>query len=234
MPASAPDDPEPVPARTIFFVHIPKTAGSSIRSVLKRWFGARLMIFDSHDREAFAREWSDRRPLAVAGHFGFGLHEAVADCSPVYLSLVRDPVERFVSLYKHARQTPDHLLHPAAGAGLEDFLAHTLADPRARGQTVGIQCFFLTGKRTFEEALPGLRENYAVLAPTDRLAEFVAEAGAQLGRPAAGVPVLNVRPADPQLQEAARRLAGRIREAHIEDQRLHEHVSRCFPAAPCA
>jgi hypothetical protein len=219
---------------SVFFVHVPKTAGSSFRTVLKRWFGSELMIFDSHDRAAFSRAWEDRDgpARAVAGHFGFGLHQAAPGCRPIYLSLVRDPVERFVSLYKHALQTPDHLLHGAAGAGLESFLSHCLSEPRARGQTTGIQCFFVSGQRSFEDARPVVDEAYSLIAPTDQFPEFVARAARLLGKPAPDAPARNVRPATPELIEAAARLADRIREAHQEDQRLYEHVSRRFAHEP--
>ncbi len=215
---------------TLFFVHIPKTAGSSFRHILKTWFGRELMIFDSHDRNVFAQAWNghERPTRAVAGHFGFGLHEAVTSCRPRYVSLVRDTVERFVSLYKHVRETPDHVLHPAAGCDLEQFLVRTLEEPRARGHTVAVQCFFLTGRRSFEEALPLVQHAYDLVAPTGRLTDFVTELGDRLGRPTPVIPALNVRPADPELGEAADRLADRIYEAHGDDQRLYEHVSRCF------
>jgi hypothetical protein len=224
---------EPRPAsEPVFFVHIPKTAGSSFRSVLKRWYGVELMIFDSHDQEAFAREWQDRDgpTRAIAGHFSFGLHQAIlaGACRPLYLSLVRDPVERFVSFYKHALQTPDHALHGAAGSGLEDFLTHTLSEPRARRWTVAIQCSFLSGARSFEEARPIVDEAYSLIAPTERFAEFVARASRLLGKPAPAAPSRNVRAPTPELLGAAARLADRIRETHIEDQRLYEHVRRRF------
>lgn len=220
-------------SETVFFVHIPKTAGSSFRAVLKRWFGSELMIFDSHDQEAFSRQWENRDGVAraVAGHFGFGLHQAAPACRPLYLSLVRDPVERFVSLYKHARLSPGHALHGAARAGPEDFFAHCLSEPRARGQTAAIQCFFLSGARSFDEARPVVDGAYHLIAPMDRFPEFVARAARMLGKPPPPVPVRNVRPATPELIEAAVRLADRIREAHHEDQRLYEHVRRRFAAA---
>ena len=220
----------------VFFVHIPKTAGTSFRTVLKRWYGAELMIFDSHDRAAFAHAWEthDRPPRAVAGHFGFGLHQAIAAGarSPLYLSLVRDPVERFVSLYKHALQTPDHALHGATGAGLEDFLSHALTEPRARRQTVAIQCYFLSGARSFEETRPIVDEAYGLIAPTDRFPEFVARAAQLLGKQAPAVPARNVRPGTPELLDAVARLADRIRDAHQEDQRLYEHVRHRFTPEP--
>lgn len=218
--------------QTLFFVHIPKAAGSSFRAVLKRWFGRELMIFDSHDRKAFTRAWENRDapPGAVAGHFSYGLHEAAPQCRPLYISLVRDPVDRFVSLYKHARATPRHVMHAAADSGLEDFFVRTLDDPRARGRTVAIQCFFLTGARSFQEARPVLDEAYRLIAPVESFRDFMERAARILGKPDILTAPRNVRSSEPELFEAADRLADQIREEHAEDQRLYEYVRGRFAA----
>ncbi|HEY5412933.1 MAG TPA: sulfotransferase family 2 domain-containing protein [Caulobacteraceae bacterium] len=85
---------------TLFFVHIPKCAGSSFRQVLKRWFGAEALFLDTHD-EAELKAAADRLgrpPRAIAGHIPFGLHGELP-VRPCYVSLVRHPLDRFVSFY---------------------------------------------------------------------------------------------------------------------------------------
>lgn len=214
------------PDETLFFVHVPKCAGSSFRAVLKRWFGGRLMVWDSDDRDAFRQEMA-RRPVlpgAVAGHFRFGLHESVA-ARPCYLSLVRDPVDRFVSVYKHARQTPGHVLHPAAAAlDLRDFYEHTLTDQRARRRTVAIQCAFLAGVRSFSDALPVVAQHYRLIAPAEAFDRFIQDAAALLDKPVMSSPTCNRRPSEDALAIAALELAPRIRRDHHEDQQLYEHL----------
>ena len=215
------------PDETPFFVHIPKCAGSSFRAVLKRWFGDQLMIWDSDDRDAFRQE-IDRRPVlpgAVAGHFRFGLHESVA-ARPCYISLVRDPVDRFVSVYKHARQTPGHALNPAAAAlDLKGFYEHTLVDQRARSRTVAIQCAFLAGVRSFSEALPIVAQNYRLITPADDFDHFMQAAATLLDKPVMPSPIRNKRPSEDALAAAALELAPRIRLDHHEDQQLYDHLA---------
>ena len=211
---------------TPFFVHIPKCAGSSFRAVLRRWFGERLMVWDSDDREAFRQELGRRPapPGAVAGHFRFGLHESVA-AQPCYLSLVRDPVDRFVSVYKHARQTPGHALNPAAAAlDLKGFYEHSLIDKRARSRTVAIQCAFLAGVRSFDGALPVIARNYRLIAPTEDFDRFMRAAATLLDKSVIPSPIRNRRPSEDALATAALELAPRIRRDHHEDQQLYDHL----------
>ena len=50
-----------------------------------------------------AQEILRRKALRmVMGHFAFGLHDMI-DGSKTYLTILRDPVERILSLYFHAR-----------------------------------------------------------------------------------------------------------------------------------
>ena len=225
-PASLAED------ETVFFVHVPKCAGSAFRSVLKRWYGAGRMAIDTHDPETFREQLAQQAapPKAVCGHFPFGIHVG-SGCEPYYLSLVRDPVERLASLYKHARAMPDHLFHPAAAAlDFKAFYELTLTEPRARRATVGIQCFFLGRTRRFDAAWPVIEANYRLAAPTDQFDRFLDRAARLVGQPAPDAPMQNRRPSDPALADAVADLEPRIRQDHCEDQLLYDHVRAAFAA----
>ncbi len=218
------------PDETVFFVHIPKCAGSSFRSVLKRWFSPDLMVLDTHRPQTFAEHFRAQAapPRAIVGHFPFGLHDAVA-CRPYYLSLVRDPVDRFVSAYQHACDTETNALHAAAAAlDLDKFYEHTLSDPQARRHTVGIQCQFLAGARSFAQARDVVDDHYRLVAPIEAFDDFLAMTATLLGKAAATAPRRNIRPIAAGLADAARRLEPRIRQEHKDDQLIYEHVVRRF------
>ena len=231
-PAAGSDGPE-----TLFFVHIPKCAGSSFRQVLKRWFGENALFIDTHDGAVLAKAVGQRpsAPRGIAGHMPFGLHEGLP-LRPCYVSLVRHPLDRFVSFYRHARRTSDHPLHPAAARlGLEDFYDFSLQDERARGSTVGVQCFFLSRSRGFEPARAVIDRRYALLAPTERYGEFVAALAERFDRQPPELPPRNVGDAGPDGLEAARAALGeRIRTDHAEDLRLFTYVCETFEARRAA
>ncbi len=113
------------------FVHIPKTGGSSLRQVLAGHFDddhvwtavvpdpqARAFLRDQGPRPAAhsagARDYNrpyvtrlaelpaERRASLrlVQGHFWYGIHEELP-APATYLTMLRDPVERVLSLYQH-------------------------------------------------------------------------------------------------------------------------------------
>ena len=216
----------------LFFVHIPKCAGSSFRQVLKRWFGRAAVFLDTHDPRELERavERLGQPPRAIAGHMPFGLHAGLP-VRPCYVSLVRHPLDRFVSVYGHARRSPDDPMHEAARSlDIEAFYDFTLQDPPAHGRTVGIQCHFLSRGRTFEEARSVIDRSYALLAPIERYEEFVEGCAERFGCDALIPPPRNVSHDKPLGQDARARLLERIEADHIDDLRLHRYVSRTFDA----
>jgi hypothetical protein len=215
---------------TLFFVHIPKCAGSSFRLVLKRWFGSTALFLDTHDESELRRavETSAVPPRAIAGHIPFGLHGALA-LRPCYVSLVRHPLDRFVSLYQHARRTPGHPLHAAASRlDLEAFYDFALRE--AAGSTIGVQCYFLSRARSFDETRTIIDQRYGLLAPIERYADFVAALADRFGREPPDSPTLNVGPQQGAIEEARAVLGARIAHDHREDLRLYQYVGETFDA----
>ncbi len=112
-----------------YFFHIPKTAGTSLTSLLKGLFGP--------DNTCPARLWSqmldidpvqrDRYAL-YAGHF-YTMLNCVVDRPLRSFVFLRDPVERAVSHYRHILRAPDHYLHALAhqSGTLERFLQQPVA-----------------------------------------------------------------------------------------------------------
>lgn len=118
--ASAPEGPE-AEAPVVLFLHIPKAGGQTLgefvyahtRSetapedgVLKAGVAYLTYGFLKErplEVPGHALPLLQRRDLrAVIGHFWYGLHEHVARPS-VYVTMLRDPVERVLSLYYYAR-----------------------------------------------------------------------------------------------------------------------------------
>ncbi len=103
------------PACTIVFLHIPKTGGKSLREVLlagigrHAYFSVAHPIDDARRLEVLHRD--DRAALAlVEGHLYYGIHELLPRLC-VYLTVLRDPVERVLSLYSYIRASAGHHLH---------------------------------------------------------------------------------------------------------------------------
>lgn len=99
---------------TLIFLHIPKTAGISLRQVLHRNIsGPTFRIIHPIDDAArlAALPAADRASLdLVEGHLYHGVHEHIPrPCR--YLTMLRDPVERTLSYYSFVREYKDHHLY---------------------------------------------------------------------------------------------------------------------------
>jgi Galactose-3-O-sulfotransferase len=130
----------PAAARCIIFVHIPKTAGITLHRALRWKYPSRTIQLDSlrTPLKELAEELPPeaRRDLrVVSGHHHYGFHEHVPhECA--YITLVREPVARVVSMYHFILGNPKHWLHDElvrSGMGLEEFV-RTAADPGVDNQ----------------------------------------------------------------------------------------------------
>jgi hypothetical protein len=101
----------------LIFLHLPKTAGSTLLRILERQYGsdAVLGLYESTFGDEVATLTPEQRgsTRVIAGHFYFGVHQHL--WGPwSYLTFLRDPVERVVSHYHFVRRQPEHYLYEAA------------------------------------------------------------------------------------------------------------------------
>jgi Galactose-3-O-sulfotransferase len=123
-----------VPGRTVIFLHVGKTGGSTLQRILYRHYPAseRLLVKTrprlpgrpgrEETLRAFASLPEGRRaqPSLVEGHLIYGIHELIPQPS-TYITLLRDPVALSISQYRYVCRTPTHPLHAeAVGLGSLD------------------------------------------------------------------------------------------------------------------
>jgi hypothetical protein len=100
----------------LVFLHIPKTAGTTLSSSLQRSHvpseTISLNVLDKHLNEEMERIPFDRRSTArlVMGHLPYGVHRHIPHCCE-YITILREPIDRVISVYKYILRTPDHVLH---------------------------------------------------------------------------------------------------------------------------
>ena len=96
----------------LLFMHIPKTAGTSIRSLLESPFAAHERAYLYNESWGISLEAFRNLPnkekeqfRLVCGHFNFGVHEWMPQ-EARYITILRDPVERVISLYHFIPNQP--------------------------------------------------------------------------------------------------------------------------------
>jgi hypothetical protein len=185
--------------KTIIFLHIPKTAGTSIRSVfnvlypcsyLKKLLrigsrGAILEIYDtSFDKNGAKSKLINNIPVFTSsktklliGHFNYGVHESISK-SYEYVTFLRDPIKRIISFYNYVKENKKHHLNRV----FNDFSLEQLLDEEVTIEFDNLQIRFLCnnglnipyGKITIEnlnEAKRNIENRIAVFGIVERFDE---------------------------------------------------------------
>jgi hypothetical protein len=112
-----------------YFIHIPKTGGTSLRAAvfnIDRSAGWTLPIYSDAERlRALSLAPHLDHQTLFFGHFSFGIHDLFKDPLPEYVTVLREPVSRVVSLYNHHRRienSPYHRLINSQKMSLLDFV----------------------------------------------------------------------------------------------------------------
>lgn len=233
----------------LIFVHVPKAGGTTLHTILARQYAPaatyRLDIQHPGELQRFLELPPEARARirCLRGHLPFGLHTQLPR-PPHYITLLRDPVERFLSQYRHCLRAPENAARlgfpPERSRSLEAYL-----DLEIERRGLNFQTRFLCGAfdRTHPEApyppLPAdalaracdhLDRHILLAGPVDRFDEFLVLAQRLLGWRRLAYLRRNVDPdrgngeaPDPRPETLAR-----IRALHAADEALVAHARARF------
>ncbi len=180
---TSPPQSQAAPDSRLIFLHVPKSAGTTLWLILRRQYSPRavLRVDDPALIAALTQEqWDEARVLL--GHFPYGIPVRWPPPTAT-ITVLRDPLERLLSHYGHAARTPDHLLvrkalaETGGGLTLEDYLdagipsldneqTRMLAGPEALALPFGA-----CDREVFEAAKRHLTDDIAVTGLTERFDE---------------------------------------------------------------
>jgi hypothetical protein len=177
------------PARPLFSLHVPKTAGTSFRNDLEAWFGRERLAFHYRGDQGEAPPRAELRPgLCVHGHFnrlrGIGVRQYYPEADQ-FIVLLRDPYDRFVSTWRYLHFQIRSGVAVPAFADQPD-LATWLDRRRRELETTGEDPFSFLAQLAdpIDPAAPAetFGPQYLAVGVTERYAESVALFAAVLGR----------------------------------------------------
>jgi len=190
--------PRPGQSGVVAFLHIPKTAGTTLNAILARQYAPD----ETHEIMMRGMSWLRPRPTLVPkplisfskirrlksslrhgrtvrmihGHFDLSIKRVLPDDVRLF-TFLRDPVERAISHYYHYRRQTGDPVHPLAmSSTLEEWVGDCGLVEMDNGQTrrlageMNLPCGRVT-QALLERAKSNLARNFAVVGLTERFEE---------------------------------------------------------------
>lgn len=224
----------------IIFLHLPKTAGTTLNRLIEWEYPLREMY--SIDPVLF--EWSaghlrklSKRRLGCMrmfkGHMLFGLHQVLPQPS-TYITVLRNPVDRVLSAFYYMR---NYRLHPQYWKlrrekwTVERFVERSTRD--------NVQCKIIAAadyhspctQDILERAIDHLDRYFSVVGLSERFEESLALMKLRFGWQLNSYSSFNVTRARPQKADLPQTTLELITERNRFDVALYEHALKQFDAA---
>ncbi|MBE9190340.1 sulfotransferase family 2 domain-containing protein [Gloeocapsopsis crepidinum LEGE 06123] len=176
---------------SIIFLHIPKSAGSTLNTVINRQYRKEFIFsiygFERSEREVKTAEQFKALPETrrrniklLRGHIGFGLHKYLVQPS-IYITLLRDPIKRVLSQYYYILRQPEHPLYKELktnNMSLQDYVISGIDPNVNNGQTKALAGVKATTIKfgevpitLLEDAQKNIQEHFAVVGLTEKFDE---------------------------------------------------------------
>jgi hypothetical protein len=174
--------------RCVIHIHIPRAAGHTLNSVIgRRYRASDVFTYAGPVGQQVVIPRSGAQTLRlIRGHISFGI-DAQLDIPSTYITFLRDPVSRVISLHRYIVENPRHHLHEQIiDMSLEDFVTSGIDDAEVgNGQTR--QLFGVTDRvpdeEMLEDAMRHLREDFAAVGVIERFDESLLLLRKALGWP---------------------------------------------------
>jgi hypothetical protein len=226
----------------LLFSHIPKTAGTSLRQLTDNHTPEVVYAYDGqlalgNPNLAFIQAFRQRsRPALLMGHFSYGVHRLLG-LMPRYVTVLREPVERVVSLYRYQKSLPNSpfAAHFGQGMTLRAFVTSGITEMtnnhmcRIAAGVPPDAGMVITDRWLLGYALHNMRRHYTLVGFQDTLAEFVEAFTSLLDWPRSAMPHVNVTPGPMVQIDAATRDA--ILEHNELDVELYDAMRRVTSAS---
>lgn len=223
----------------VIFLHVPKTAGTTLNRLIEWEYD----LFEMYSIDPVFFRWSAAhlRKLSkgrlnkirvVKGHMLFGLHEILPQPA-IYITVLRDPVERVLSAFYFIRS---YRLHPLYWKFKRE--KWTLEDFVTRLPRENVQCKMVAGAweepcttEMFEEAKRNLDKHFSVVGLAERFEETLALMKLRFGWKLKSYSSFNVTRSRPKKRDLPQATLDLISEKNMFDVMFYDYAARLFQDA---
>jgi hypothetical protein len=246
--------------RALIFLHIAKTAGSTLHAIIERQFAPEVTHNLKRIRpprsiqEFFNLPESERRRIRLLkGHMPYGLHKYLS-VPATYLTMLRDPVDRVISQYYFTLRMPGISLYEEITSkhmSLADFALKRASLGVVNDQTIllsgvekvntallsGVEMPSFAGNEevasedTLRIAIQNLENHFAVVGLSERFDESVLLLKREFGWKNIFYVKRNVTKDRPTKQQVPREVIELIEKQNFLDVQLYEYARQRFEEA---
>jgi hypothetical protein len=223
--------------KKIIYIHIPKAGGRTLLAFFNQNYPDRV-ISDLHEKSyeelsGFSDDFIDKYSV-FAGHFGLGLHKYIKNAK--YITILRDPIDRIVSLYYYISENPNHPFYNVTKKQtFEEFIKNK--------QNIAIDNFqtrLLSASDIFDYRNPSIERsdlervkeiigNEKILSVTlDQISLFMVFLKIKFGLKQLGYSIRNITKSRPRLEEIPQYLKDYLVEKNQLDYELFDFVKGNF------
>lgn len=223
----------------IVFIHIPKTGGMTLYSMIKDIYKPSELhkinpAMESIEEYKSLPKGRKDKLKAIYGHMDYQIHELLPSNSR-YVTMMRSPVERVISHYHYVRRTAnDPLRELAMRSSLDDWVARCNLNEMDNGQTRRLSGsmdsvrFGECSTEMLERARHNVQQNFALVGITERFDETYGLLSKLFNWPIKRYLPMNVAQQRSSINEIPARTIRLIEKFNALDMELYEHATRLF------
>ena len=222
----------------MLFIHIPKTAGGTLNSIIAKQypqaavFQHRVYENDVEEKKAVLLQALNDDIRVIRGHYFYGIHEHLTRPYQ-YITILRDPIDRMISSYYFYKERPQHPNYASTNAvGIEEFydrnLDGTFQENRQTRMIAGFdQPDQACTPEVLQQAIDNMERNIAIVGLTERFDESLILIRRAFNW---GVPLYykhneSSRPSFESVSEATK---ASLRKHNEYDVQLYDHAQKLF------
>lgn len=218
----------------IIYIHIPKTGGSTLHNAIQEHYGSRFLSTSCNDLSQQQKE----SIVLIKEHMPFGIHTLLPQSRYRYMTVLRNPVERVISMYYYMRSKncpdPDKRKYFSAMT-LHDYVSNNeynyFSDIWHKSwtcSTYNLQTRMLAGdlnRCDLKKAINNLNSFFQVVGITERFAGTLKVINKNFGWNIRPGRKENITPDKPALKDIPDKILQLIRSKNEMDMELYSHAN---------